>query len=894
MRGADVRDSFIAYFAAREHRVVRSSPLVPVGDPTLLFTNAGMNQFKDVFTGREARDYRRAVSSQKCLRVSGKHNDLEQVGRTPRHHTFFEMLGNFSFGDYFKEEAVRLAWDLITHEWGVPKERLTATVFGGEEGLPPDTEAEDLWRRLAGLPADRVLRFGARDNFWRMGDTGPCGPCSELHYDQGPERGCGRADCAGPACECDRFLEIWNLVFMQFDQQETGGLRPLPKPSIDTGMGLERITAVLQGRASNYETDLFTPLLTAIGAAVGRAPDEGGPTRVSMQVIADHLRAISFLIADGVVPGNEGRGYVLRRILRRAFRHGRLLGQQGPFLHRLTGVVVDSMGPAYPELETARAALDEVCRAEEERFEDTLAESLRRLEESFERHAASRRLPGDELFRLYDTFGMPLDFAEELARDKGFALDMEGYAAALEAQRTRARESWKGGGGGPATAVFDALRARGVQTAFLGYETEFAAARVLGLARGETEVESVEAAGVDGGEAHVVLDQTPLYAEAGGQVGEQGRLEWDGGQAEVLDSSSPAAGLIAHRVRLVEGRLAVGAEVRVRSLAEDRRATRRNHTATHLLHAALKSILGPHVKQAGSLVAPDRLRFDFTHWRPLSPARVREIEDLVNARILDNLPTETRTLPLDEAIATGAVALFGEKYAPRVRVVTVPGFSSELCGGLHCAATGDIGLFKIVGERGIAAGIRRLEALTGRAALVRFQEDEDRLAAAAHGLGVSRDELAAGAERVQRRVRDLQQEVERLRMKLAGGGGSGGAGEIRQVDGLSVLTRRVEDLDRTQMRQLADNLKARADVVVLGMAAGDRVSLLVAVREAAAGRVPARAIADRLAQLVDGRGGGKATLAEAGGRDPARLDEALRQGSGVVRALLGLPSGEGA
>ena len=496
MRGADVRDSFIAYFAARGHRVVRSSPLVPVGDPTLLFTNAGMNQFKDLFTGRETRDYRRAVSSQKCLRVSGKHNDLEQVGRTPRHHTFFEMLGNFSFGDYFKEEAVRLAWDLTTREWGVPADRLTATVFGGEGDLPPDTEAEDLWRRLAGLPAARIRRFGARDNFWRMGDTGPCGPCSELHYDQGEHLGCGRADCAGPGCDCDRFLEIWNLVFMQFDQQAAGGLQPLPAPSIDTGMGLERITAVLQGRTSNYDTDLFTPLLAAIGDAVRRPPDGGGPERVSMQVIADHLRAISFLIADGIVPGNEGRGYVLRRILRRAFRHGRLLGQEGPFLHRLSGVVVDTMGSAFPELEAARAALAEVCLAEEERFEETLAESLRRLEECFARHAASRRLPGEEIFRLYDTYGMPLDFAEELARDKGFELDMQGYAAALEAQRVRARESWKGGGGGAATAAFDALRSRGLRTDFLGYETEAAEARVLALVRGDAAVEALEAAPV--------------------------------------------------------------------------------------------------------------------------------------------------------------------------------------------------------------------------------------------------------------------------------------------------------------------------------------------------------------------------------------------------------------
>ncbi len=882
MQGAQVRRSFLDYFAQHGHQVVRSSPLVPVGDPTLLFTNAGMNQFKDVFLGREKREYVRAASSQKCLRVSGKHNDLEQVGRTARHHTFFEMLGNFSFGDYFKEKAVEYAWDLVTRVYKVDPERLTATVFGGEDGIPADEEAEALWRSKAGLPAQRVLRLGASENFWRMGDTGPCGPCSELHYDQGPGAGCGRKSCAGPACDCDRFLEIWNLVFMQFDQRADGELAALPAPSIDTGMGLERITAVLQGVTSNYETDLFSPLMAAVARSAGVDPGARGSAQVSLQVIADHLRAISFLVADGVVPSNEGRGYVLRRVLRRAFRHGRMLGHQGPFLHALTGVVVEQMGEAYPELPAAATVIQEVCRAEEERFEETLDDSLKLLEESFQRHAAARRIPGDDLFRMYDTFGLPLDLAEEMARERGYELDRAGFEAAMDQQRQRARDSWKGGGAdGPRQAYVD-LAAAGARSRFLGYETGSAQGTVLGLVRGDAAVGRLAAGEV----GEMVLDRTPLYAEAGGQVGERGDVTWKGGRGQVETSYSPAPGIIAHRIRVVEGDLAVGEAVQVDSFPAERAATRRNHTATHLLHAALKEVLGPHVKQAGSLVAPDRLRFDFTHYRPLSPARLAEIEDVVNGQIVANRGVETRLLPLEEALRSGAVAMFGEKYSAEVRVVTVPEFSSELCGGLHCSATGDIGVFKIVAERGISAGVRRLEALTGLGALDRFRADEQVLASVAERLGAPREELVDASERLVRRQKDLQREVERLRLKLAGGGGAADSGDVVQVDGLKVLTRRIEDLDRNQMRQLADSLKAQADVVVLGTRREDRVALLVAVRNETASRVSARKVVDRLARICGGGGGGKDTLAEAGGRDPSRLDEALGQGSEVVRALL--------
>jgi alanyl-tRNA synthetase len=882
MRGAEIRKTFLDFFAERGHRVVRSSPLVPVGDPTLLFTNAGMNQFKDVFLGREARDYARAASAQKCLRVSGKHNDLEEVGRTARHHTFFEMLGNFSFGDYFKAEAIEFAWDLVTRVYGVDPSRLTATVFGGEDGVPADEEAAKLWSQRAGLPEERILRLGASENFWKMGDTGPCGPCSEMHYDQGADLGCGRPDCSGPACDCDRFSEIWNLVFMQFDQRVDGTLAPLPAPSIDTGMGLERMAAVLQGKTSNYQTDLFRPLMEAVAESCGVAPGVEGVPLVSLQVISDHLRAIAFLVADGIIPSNEGRGYVLRRILRRAFRHGRLLGRQGPFLHRLSRVVVDEMGSAYPELEAARTVIDEVCRAEEERFEETLDESLKLLEASFRAHEGKRRIPGAELFRLYDTFGLPLDLAEEMARERGYGLDREGFEAALEAQRKRARESWQGGGGGALDRVHADLAGRGLRSTFLGYEAEEAEGTVLALVAGGEETTRLSA----GESGEVLLDRTSLYAEAGGQVGERGELIWDGGRAAVSLTLSPVPGMIVHQVNIAEGELEVGRRVTVRSDPGERRATRRNHTATHLLHAALRNILGAHVKQAGSLVAPDRLRFDFTHYRPLSASRIREIEDLVNAQILGNRPVETRIRPLEEALESGAVALFGEKYDERVRVVSVPGFSTELCGGLHCSATGDIGVFKVLSERGISAGVRRLEAVTGLGALARFQAEEDTLAGLAERLGVPRDDLLVAAEKLVRRQKDLQREVERLRLKMAGGTTSGETDRVESVDGLKVLARRIEDLDRSQMRQLADSLRSKADVVVLGTQRENRVALLVAVNPEASKRVPARRVIDRLARICGGGGGGKDTLAEAGGRDPSKLDQALGMGGEVVREIL--------
>ncbi|MFQ5766562.1 MAG: alanine--tRNA ligase [Acidobacteriota bacterium] len=884
MRGAEIRDTFLKFFQGREHRVVPSSPLVPVGDESLLFTNAGMNQFKALFQGHEKRDYRRAVSVQKCLRVSGKHNDLEQVGRTARHHTFFEMLGNFSFGDYFKEEAIAMAWDLVTQVYGIDAQRLTATVFAGEGSLPADEEAAEYWRTIASLPPARIIRLGARENFWRMGESGPCGPCSELHYDQGEEQGCGRADCAGPACECDRFLEIWNLVFMQFDQQQGGDLGSLPAPSIDTGMGLERMAAILQGKKSNYETDLFVPIMEAVrGGSSVSFEDSGSGSTVSAQVVADHLRAIVFLLAEGVMPSNEGRGYVLRRILRRGFRHGRMLGWKGPFLYELTGLVVDLMGGAYPELASSRKVIRNICRTEEERFEETLDESVKLLERSFAQHAGIRHIPGEELFRLYDTFGLPLDLASELARERGYQLDQEGFHAALKAQRLRARRSWKGRQPAGGEQVYLELANRGLRSRFLGYQAAQSEGEILALVKEGTEVEALG----PGMQGQIVLDQTPLYAEAGGQVGEQGRLLWEGGHGEVLDTRSPAQGLIVHQVLVAEGTLNRGVKVKVLSLPEERAATRRNHTGTHLLHAALRTVLGLHVKQAGSLVAPDRLRFDFTHHKALSAARIDEIEDIVNSRILRNEPVLTRIMPRQEALDSGAMALFGEKYSVQVRVVSIRDFSKELCGGLHCSSTGEIGMLKITGEKGISSGVRRIEAVTGTGALAYFRDGARLIREMIETVGSPREGLLGGIKKLMADHRELRRRLQRLQLKLESGVSRSGqtADEIVQVAGVSLLARRVEDLDRGQMRQLSDTLKASADIVVLGGMRQGRTVLLVSVRDTVAERIPASRIIHDLAEISGARGGGKATLAEAGGRDPARLEEAMKRAVEVVARL---------
>jgi alanyl-tRNA synthetase len=889
MTSNEIRASFLDYFAQRGHRVVASSPLVPANDPTLLFTNAGMNQFKDTFLGFEKRDYVRATSSQKCMRVSGKHNDLENVGPSLRHHTFFEMLGNFSFGDYFKKDAIAFAWELLTKVWGLPPERLHATVFNGDAAVPRDEQAYTLWRAL--LPAEQIGELG-EDNFWAMGDTGPCGRCSEVHYFRGNHLPCSEPTCLGVACSCDRYVEIWNNVFMEFDRQSGGELKPLPAPSIDTGMGLERITAVLQGVLSNYDTDLFTPLLSAIGDLAGaRYAGSMSPTDVSMRVVADHARAATFLIADGVVPSNEWRGYVLRKIMRRAMRHGKRLGMTEPFLHRLVDVLVREMGGAYPDLARQRDYVVRMILAEEERFESVLTIGLPKLEEALDQAAASSRvLTGDEAFRLYDTFGVPLDFIEDMAAERKVSLDHAAFEAAMEAQREKARA---GSGFGTIKAEgleFEEATASLAGTAdqFEGY-TATTVERTAVLAAIDEEGHRLEAL-TEGQVGYVALERTPFYIESGGQVSDTGTIASPAGLATVDGLVRAGTGKPRlHRLRVTRGVIREGDRVTAAVDDEARDATRRNHTATHLLHAALRQVLGSHVKQAGSLVSPDRLRFDFVHFAALTPAEIEQVERVVNAQVCRNQPVVTEVRSTDEAIAAGAMALFGEKYGSSVRVVSVPGFSIELCGGTHVGATGDIGLFSIIQESGVAAGTRRIEAVTGLNALRLHQEQRRSLDAVLGALKVPADQAAAAIERLQAEARRLARENGDLKLKVAMGGGPSEAEGEEAVDagGVKLVTRRVSGLDKNGLGQLADALKnkLKSGVVVLASENDGRVSVVVSVTRDLAPAIHAGNIVKKIAPIVGGGGGGRPDFAEAGGKNPAAIDQMLEEARVVVAAM---------
>ncbi|MGH9534207.1 MAG: alanine--tRNA ligase [Terriglobales bacterium] len=877
MTGSDVRRRFLDFFAASGHKILPSSSLVPAHDPTLLFANAGMNQFKDVFLGLEKRDYLRATTAQKCVRAGGKHNDLEHVGFTHRHHTFFEMLGNFSFGDYFKKDAIAYAWELVTAPsgYGLDRRRLYATVFDDDQA------AYDLWTGGIGLPQDRVFRLGEKDNFWAMGETGPCGPCSEIHMDLGPGASeTGHQDCRFP-CDCGRYLEIWNLVFMQFDRDAQGRLTELPRPSIDTGAGLERLAAVLQGKISNFDSDLFQPL---IAAAAERAQTRYGASPkgdVSLRIIADHARATAFLIADGVLPGNEGRGYVLRKIMRRGIRHGRLLGIEGAFFDAMARVVGEHMGDAYPELAAALPRITPVVRAEEERFARTLALALRELEPHLA--AGGPRLEGAVMFRLYDTFGLPLDVMEEIAKERGMTLDVAGFEAEMEAQRTRARASWKSAEKATASPLWRELAA--TPTVFEGYETTYSrGCRIVALARGgagrpgAAQPERVGAVAA-GEEAEVVLEHTPFYAASGGQIGDRGQwLDAQGIVADVLDAYAPVAGLTVHRI-LARRPLREGAEVEAAVDAHRRDATRRNHTATHLLHAALRQVLGPHVKQAGSVVEPGRLRFDFTHYAPLAPEELEEVERLANERILENIEVTTEILPLEKALATGAMALFGEKYREQVRVVRVPGFSQELCGGTHVRRTGDIGLFRVAHEGGVAAGVRRIEALTGEGAWLDARQARERLHQLGQLLRAAEPDLPAAVERLLAEQRRLERELREARMQAAQRSAqrasqADGAARRRQVAGVTVVAHRADGLDRGQLRNLMDELRRQvgSGVVALGAAVDGKTALLIGVTNDLKDRLPAGKIIKALPGVA---GGGRPDLAEAGGKDPAALDGIL-------------------
>ncbi len=875
MTGNDTRRQFLEFFHQRGHRIVRSSSLVPAGDPTLLFTNAGMNQFKDVFLGQEKRDYLRATTSQKCVRAGGKHNDFENVGKTLRHHTFFEMLGNFSFGDYFKSEAIPLAWQLVTEIYGLEPEQLWITVYRD------DDDAHRIWNRDVGVGSDRIFRLGEKDNFWAMGDTGPCGPCSEIHFDQGPAGSeAGHSQCSFP-CECGRFVEIWNLVFMEFDRRSSGQLVPLPKPSVDTGMGLERMTAVLQGKHSNYDTDLLKPLTQYAAEISGRDYGSDKAADVSMRVIADHARATAFLVSDGVAPDNDGRGYVLRKIMRRAIRHGRLIGIEDEFLHRMADRVADLMQDAYPELASTRDYVSRVVRHEEQRFSSTLRIALDQLSDVLDRLEPSGsqrgKLPGEVMFKFYDTYGLPLDLMQEIADESGLILDEEGFNRRLTAQRERGRASWKE----TAAAAGSAPPPTAEKTRFLGYtrlETEEAI--IQGILIQGRQTDSLPAGKV----GEIFLDQTPFYAETGGQVGDTGVLQGAEAEAVVQDTYPAPPGYSAHRVRCARGALRVGDRVEARVEGTRRDSIRKNHTATHLLHAALRQRVGFHVKQSGSLVAPDRLRFDFTHYAALSPEDLVEIEDLVNRKVMDNLSVTTLVQDLTQAVSEGAMALFGEKYGEQVRVVSVDGFSKELCGGTHVTRTGDIGLFKIVSESGIAAGVRRIEAITGAGALRRFREDEVLLSRLEGLFKGTRPELVGSVRRVQASIRSLEKELQEMRYRLAQervGQQLDSAGSVNDV---KVVTAVVDRLDKASLRNLADELKSRIGrgVVVLATSDSGKVSLVAAITSDLTPRLHAGRMVKEIAAVVGGGGGGRPDLAEAGGRDPSRLPLALEAVAGYV------------
>jgi alanyl-tRNA synthetase len=903
MLSRDIRRSFLDYFHRNGHAIVPSSPLVPGDDPTLLFTNAGMNQFKDVFLGKETRPYRRATTSQKCMRVSGKHNDLENVGPSFRHHTFFEMLGNFSFGDYFKADAIPFAWRLLTDEWKLPAGRLFATVFRGESGIPRDDEAYDIWRRF--LPAERVGELGAGDNFWQMGDTGPCGRCSEIYYHRGSQLPCAEEaagqPCRGLECSCDRFVEIWNNVFMEFDRQSDGTLNPLPARSIDTGMGLERVTAVIQGKISTYETDAFTPLLAAIGERAGtthRGTME--PSDVSMRVIADHMRAMTCLIADGVVPSNEWRGYVLRKIMRRAMRHGKKLGFSRPILHELVDVVVGEMGDAYPELNQNRNSIVRVVRSEEERFDAVLTAGLPRLEEALDRAAAGNKVvPGEEAFRLYDSLGVPLDFMEDLAGQRQLTIDKEGYDLAMEGQKatSRAGSAFKTAERALALSMPDeigrALDQAGDQ--FAGYEaTSVQGVPVLAIFTESGA--SVDELGA-GARGYAAIARSPFYVEAGGQVSDSGRLYGADGVEATVERMVKAAGgrPRLHGIRVERGTLRRGQIVTAEVVDAVRDATRRNHTATHLLHAALRTVLGGHVKQAGSLVAPDRLRFDFVHYAAISSEQIVEIERIVNEQIYRNTPVQTEVRSTEEAVAAGAMALFGEKYGDRVRVVSVPGFSMELCGGTHVRSTGDIGFFLVTEESGIAAGVRRIEAQTGAGAVLEAQRHRATLQRIVTSLNTTEAQAADVVQRLQAEAKRLARDVEQLKMKVALGGpagssaSQGGADEAVDVNGVMLVAKRVAGLEKSTLRGVVDSLRDQlgSGVVVLASENAGRVSLVVSVTKDLVGRVQAGRLVKELAPIVGGAGGGRPDFAEAGGKDGSKIDELIGRAPDVLKSILG-------
>ena len=869
MTGSEIRESFLKYFEKNGHTRVASSSLIPKDDPTLLFTNAGMVQFKNCFLGLEDRGYKRAASSQKCVRAGGKHNDLENVGVTARHHTFFEMLGNFSFGDYFKEEAIAWAWEFLTVEMKLPVEKLCVTIF------QDDDEAFDIWNKKMAVPAERIVRMDEKSNFWMMGDTGPCGPCSEILYDQGEGTGCGRPEC-DVHCDCDRYLELWNHVFTQFDRDASGKLTPLPKPNIDTGMGLERLAAVVQGVTSNYDTDIFRVIIRFIEKISKKTYGKNEEDNISIRVIADHSRAITFLIGDGILPSNEGRGYVLRRILRRAARHGKLLGMDKPFLHEVAGVVITEMKEAYPDLVDKAAYIQKVIVNEEQRFIETLDSGLKILRDEVDllKKAGQTVIPGDIVFKLYDTFGFPTDLTADIVRKDHFTIDQVGFEEAMEAQRVKARESWKGSGEEAVSEIYQKLSVEGIQTQFVGYEGVTDAQSQVAAILKEGELTNM----IDEGEAaEIIVKETPFYGEIGGQVGDTGVIEGDEFQFIVTDTRRPVDTIITHVGRILKGSLKVGDTAKLTVNDEERRAIEANHSGTHILQAALKAILGNHIKQSGSLVNAERLRFDFTHFSKISDEELEQIETLANRTIRQNVPIVTSVMPIDEAVKTGATAVFDEKYGDVVRVVKMGDVSMELCGGTHIARTGDIGLLKIVHESAIAAGVRRIEALTGREAVKYVHKLEGELKHAASLVKANVFEVSERMEKMLAHQKTQEKEIEALKGKLAAKDSSDLMDRLQEIKGVRVLATEVEGMDTKTLRDFGDKMRdrIRSGIILLGSKNEGKAMLLCIVTKDLTDRYHAGNIIKAIAPIVGGSGGGRPDMAQAGGAKPENLEQAL-------------------
>ena len=873
--GSEIRQLFLKFFEDRGHTVVASSSLVPHNDPTLLFTNAGMNRFKDCFLGQEKRAYVRATTSQKCVRAGGKHNDLENVGRTARHHTFFEMLGNFSFGDYFKKEAIAYAWEFLTVDMAMDKDRLYVSVY------TDDDEAADIWFEQEGVPRERIFRF-EEDNFWSMGDTGPCGPCSEIFYDNGPEIGCDSPNCT-VGCDCDRYMEIWNNVFMQFNRQADGELIPLPKPAVDTGMGLERITTVMQGVQSNYDTNLLRDIIGYIEKLSGKSYGEKLEDDVSMRVMADHSRATAYLIADGVMPSNEGRGYVLRRIMRRAMRHAKMLGFADPVLYKTATFVLDFMAEAYPQEAERKSFVAKIVEKEEERFIQTLDNGLRILNDQVDilRKKQSTVIPGEVLFKLYDTYGFPTDLTADIVEADGFSIDEAGFESCMEEQRKKAREHWKGSGEEAVGTIYRELIEQGNHVNFIGYNEMQANSKVVALLHDGEQVSQARV----GEQIEILTETTPFYGESGGQAGDIGSISADGLKVDIIETRKPLPELIVHVGRVTEGILEMGQDVQLTVDSAARQATALNHTATHILHAVLVEVLGDHVKQAGSLVAPDRLRFDFSHYTAISHDELKRIETEVNRRIRENRSVETREMSADEAIAAGATALFGEKYGERVRVVNMGDFSMELCGGTHTSAAGDIGLFKIIQEAGIAAGVRRIEAATGTRALDLIQQQDDSLSRMAGLVKSDRPQLETRLIKIVERQKELERELATLESRLKAGQADDIMSKVVEIGDVKLLAAEVDSTDGKGLREMADKLRDKlgSGVVAIGCPHEGKVNLLVAVTADLTNKLHAGKLVAVLAEEVGGRGGGRPDLAQAGGSQPEKLASALSKVADLVR-----------